>query len=261
MMRLLAAALLTCVLAWPAYADVTITLTVKGGMVGGGQTVYYIKGAKARIETTLAGRQNVMIVDPAARQMITLDPATREATVIDLGQLSQKMQESAGVSEPKVSVTPTGQTREILGQTCTEYQLTMTLVMNPPGGGPGGMTTTLTGPILIARDAPGSKDFVNFARAVAAGGLFVPSGGRGGAGNPQARSEAALYKALAEAGGIPYEQTLAVKMDASGPMANMMRGRGGMPSMTTTTTVTSVSTDPIPDDKFGIPAGYSRRNQ
>lgn len=259
-MRLLAAVLLTSGLAWPAYADVTIKSTVTGGMVGEGQTVYYIKGTKARIETTLAGRQNVTIIDPAAKQMITLDPVTREAMVVDLGQLSQK-QESAGVGEPKVSIAPTGKTREIHGQLCTEYLLTMTIVMTPPGGAQGAMTTTLTGPILIARDAPGSRDFVNFAKAVAAGGLFVPSGGRGGPGSPQASTQTALYKALAEAGGIPYEQTLVVKMDANGPAAEMMRGRGAMPSMTTTTTVTSVSTDPIPDDKFAIPEGYTRRVQ
>jgi hypothetical protein len=61
-------------------------------------------------------------------------------------------------------------------------------------------------------------------------------------------------------GGIPYEQVTTIQTDASGTAGDMMR-RMGPGGTTVTTTVTSISTDPIPADKFEIPAGYGRKTQ
>ena len=69
-----------------------------------------------------------------------------------------------------------------------------------------------------------------------------------------------MYRVLADAGGIPYQQEIRMTTDATGgPGAEMARkvGPGGT---TVTTTVTSISTDPIPPDKFEIPVGYARRS-
>jgi hypothetical protein len=261
MMRLLGAAVLTCALAGPAYADVTVKTTSKGSM-GDTPSVQYIKGAKMRIESSVMGRETVTIVDANAKQMIALDPATRQATIYDLSKMAEQIQKTANPSDVKVSMTPTGQTKQLLGLTCTEYLLSITFSITPPDmPKAGAMTMTIEGPMWIAKEAPGTKDFATFYKAAGESGLFFAAGGgRGGAQTPQDRGMAAMYKAYADAGGIPYEQQIQVKMNSSGPMADMMRRTGGQAPMTTIT-LTSVSTDPIPDDKFEIPAGYTKKNQ
>ncbi len=260
MTRVLGAVILTCLLAASAWADVTVKTTIKGPM-GDTPSVQYIKDGKMRAETTVNGRQTVTIMDATARQMITLDPDTKTATIFDLAKMGEQIQKSANPSDVKVSFTPTGQTRQILGRACTEYLLSISFSMTPPNMPQGqGMTMTMGGPTWIAKDGPGTKDFQDFYKAATASGLFWSAGGRGRNMGPNERGMAAMYKALADAGGIPYEQVIQMKMEGAGPMADMMRGRGGM-GAGTTMTVTSVTTDPIPATLFEIPAGYTKKMQ
>jgi hypothetical protein len=64
----------------------------------------------------------------------------------------------------------------------------------------------------------------------------------------------ALYKAIAETGGIPYAMETAMKVDGGGPMAGMMNKMMGGSSFSQT--VTAVSTEAIAADKFAVPADY-----
>ncbi len=263
MTRVLGAVILTCLAAGSAWADVTVKSTVKGPM-GDTPQVVYIKGSKMRTDSKVMGRDNITIVDAAARQMISLDPSTRTATVYDLSKMGEQIQKEANPSDIKVSLTPTGQTKQILGRACTEYILSISFSMAPPNVPQSqGMAMTIGGPTWIAKGAPGTKDFEDFYKAASESGLFFNPGGAGGRGRgmgPSERSMAAMYKAYAEAGGIPYEQVMETKFEGSGPMAQMMRGRGGM-GAATTMAVTGVSTDPVPADMFEIPAGYTKKTQ
>ena len=45
-------------------------------------------------------------------------------------------------------------------------------------------------------------------------------------------------------------------MEGTGQMAQMMSQMG---SMTFTTRVTAITTDPIPDSKFALPEGYTKK--
>lgn len=272
MKRLLAAAVLIGAFAGSAYADVTIKMTTTGpsmapgarGGRGGGEgttevtQTWYIKDGKARIDMVLTGHQRSTIFDPVARQLIRLDPETREATISDLGKIAEQAQQFVEMNQMKVSMTPTGETKQLLGQTCTGYMLSVVMPMGGRGN-PDAMTMTLGGPVWIAKDAPGTKEFVAFFKAAAESGLFLSGGGRGGQPGVNERGMTAMYKALSDAGGIPYEQEIQVKLEGTGPMADMARSMGQLPS--TVTKVTSVSTDPISDDLFQIPAGYARKNQ
>ena len=237
-----------------------------------GQSVSSIKGTRMRVETTMSGQavammpnaepgkpvKRVTIVDAARRQMTVLDEATKTATIYDLSKIAGQMQQAGGPSDVKVSMTPTGQRRQILGRTCAEYRLAVTMAVTPPMGGGPSMTITLGGPTWIAKDAPGTAEFAAFYKSAGESGLFFEPGG-GGANNPQARGMAAMYSALADTGGIPYEQVIQVNMEAAdSQMADMMR-QAGRPS--TTMTVTGVSTDPIPDELFAVPAGYTTKKQ
>ena len=64
---------------------------------------------------------------------------------------------------------------------------------------------------------------------------------------------AELTKVLGEAG-VVMEQDNQMTMEGTGQMAQMMSQMG---SMTFTTRVTAITTDPIPDSKFALPEGYT----
>ncbi len=260
MLRLLAAAALACALAWPAYADVTINTVARGPLGSDAPSVAYIRGTKMRTDVSLGGTRMSTIIDASARQMIVLNPSTREAIVYDLGKMAEQMQKEADVQDAKVSFTPNGQTKQLLGRTCTGYNLSITM---PVTMGQTKMTVNMGGPVWIAKDAPGTSDFATFFKAASESGLFFAAAGRGRGGpagaGPNATGMALMYRALADSGGIPYEQEIRMGTDATaGPVADMMK-KAGPGGTTATTIVTSISTDPIPPDKFEIPAGYTRR--
>jgi hypothetical protein len=67
-----------------------------------------------------------------------------------------------------------------------------------------------------------------------------------------AKGLATLYREIATHG-VPLAQEMTIRFEGSGPMAGMMGKVGGS---TLTTEVVSISTDPLPDSMFEIPAGY-----
>lgn len=243
----------------PALADVTITAAIGGkgiGQMASGQTVTYIKGLKMRTETNLLGRVTTTIVDLESGRSITLDAEKREATVGDWAKMSSEMQK-AMPTPPKVTFTAGGQTREILGRSCDRYDLTVSLPVTMPGGGADAqMTFTIAGPVWVAKGGPGSADYVRFQKAAAAKGLLTdplqsatPSG--------QSTGMAEMYKRVAEANGIAYSMELGVKVQGSGPMADLFSKMGGDTSMSMN--VTNVAASPLADDLFTVPAGYKTK--
>jgi hypothetical protein len=241
-------------LASAAHADVTVTSTVGGKVMGrdmSGQSVHYIKGTKMRMET----QNGVSILDAGTRQMIVLNDKKKEAEVFDMAKLGAEIQKNIGAVEPKVSFTPTGQKKDLLGRSCDGYMLTVTI---PVTMGNDTLNLTMTGPAWIAKGAPGTKDYIAFYLEAAKNGMFFGSPQQAKAQGGQMKSTTEMYKAFAGAGGIAYQNEMEMKFEGTGMMASMMNKMGGM---TTTSTVTAVSTDPIPDDKFTVPAGYKTVNK
>jgi hypothetical protein len=229
-----------------ARADVTVRLVAKGPL-GDSNIVNYIKGNRMRSETTFGARQMISIIDVTAKQMVVLDPGTREATTYDLTKIADQIRKTTRPEDTKVSFTPTGETKELLGRQCAGYNLTLTMSV---AMGQTPMKVTIGGPVWLAKDAPGSQDWATFYKNAGDSGLFF--GGPGG-GAAEARSQALMYKTLADAGGMPYQQEIHVKTEG---------GPKPAPEMPTVVmTVTEVSTDSIADDKFQVPAGYTKRYQ
>jgi hypothetical protein len=216
-----------------------------------GQTVTYIKGSKMRSENA----NSVFILDASSRQMIVLNDKKKEAEVYDMAKLQTDIQKATGATEPKVSFTPTGQKKELLGRSCDGYMLSISL---PYTMGNDTISLTMSGPAWIAKGAPGTKDYQSFYLMAAQHGLFFGSPQAAKAQGAQMKSTTEMYKAFAEAGGIPYQSEMEMKFEGSGMMAGMMNKMGGM---STSTTVTAVSTDPIPDEKFTVPAGWKTVNK
>jgi hypothetical protein len=248
--RVFGLALLCWAITSPALADVT--LKSKGsatGMVGAmaGDMTQYVKGLKIRIDQTSgAGRQTTTIIDIVARQMTVLDHDKKEAEVIDMSNLADTLTK-AGAADITMSITPTTQTRQIAGQTCTVYNLKVAVPMKMANSE---MKMVMGGPQCIVKNGPGQADFAAFYRAASEKGFFLD------AAQAKTRPAAAkamtdMYRQMAELG-VPFVSQMNISIEASGPMAEMMKKMNN----TITTEVTSASTATIDPTVFDLPADY-----
>ena len=236
----------------PAFADVTLKQKTGGkGMMaaaGDGESTTYVKGLKFRSDQTAGNRQTSMMMDAGGSQMIILNHEKKEAEVFDLSKMNEAMAEMVTVSDIKSTFTPTGQTRQIAGSTCTVYDVSITMpvkLANMP------MTMSMSGPYCLVKNGPGQADYAAFYKAAAEKGL-VFGDPRAAKASPTPRAMTEMYRKMSELG-VPFAMDMTIKTQGDGPMAAIMSkmGNAGM-----TTEVTSVSTDTIPDSMFGIPAGY-----
>jgi hypothetical protein len=241
-------------IAAPAFADVTITSVVSGKGTAikdaSTQSVSYIKGGKMRTEMG----ELVSILDADARQMIVINAKKKEAEIIDITKIAADMQKNIA-GEPKVALTPTGETRTLLDRSCAEYTVSIAVPMKM---GSSEMLMTMTGPLWVAKGAPGSADYSAFYKKAAENGLFFGNPQLARAQGAQLKSQTEMYRAIANLGGIPYQIDAEMRFEGGGMMGGMMNKLGGM---TMVTTVTAVSTDPIAADMFTVPAGYKTKTR
>ena len=118
------------------------------------------------------------------------------------------------------------------------------------------MLITMTGPVWIVKNAPGSADYNHFYRAAVEKG-WIFSDPRAAKGSPgQAKAMAEMYKQLADAGGIAYETDMQIKMGSAGggnPLGGLLARMGNVSMQSTTQ---SVEVTALADDLFAPPAGY-----
>jgi hypothetical protein len=243
--------LLCLALASPAAADVTVKQKSGGkgmGAVVSGDTTQYLKGLRIRMDQAIGGSETTTIIDAQAKQMITLDHAKKQADVTDMAKLAENLGKIP-ISEIKTSVTPTTQTRQIAGASCTVHDVKVSVPMQM---GADTLTFVMAGPQCLVKNGPGAADYAAFYRAAADGGLFFGDPRQAKGMPAQAKGMVEMYRKIAELG-MPYATEMNVTIEGGGPMAAMMAKMGGN---TITTEVTSVSTAAIADSMFEIPDGY-----
>jgi hypothetical protein len=255
MIRTLCTTAVVGLLAAPAVADVTVISQVTGkglGKAAESQSIVYIKGLKMRTDSTLGDTPTTMIIDVEAQKFISINHKKKEAQVFGMAEFRQDMDKAMKGGQAHASLKPNGQKREVAGKSCDGYDIA---VSTPMAIGPDKeMKMVMTGPVFIAKGAPGSADYAKFYLAAAEKG-FIMSDPRAARGAPQqAKGQTELYKAIADTGGIPYFMEMGMTIEGSGPMAGMMNKMMGGSAFTNT--VTAVSTDAVAGDKFDIPAGY-----
>ncbi len=255
MIRTFCAVVVVGLLAAPAVADVTLTSQVTGkgiGKAAESQSITYIKGLKMRTDSTLGGTPTSTIIDVETQKFISINHKKKEASVIDMAQFRHELDKSVKGGEAKASLKPNAEKKEIAGRACHGYDISVAMPMAI--GDDTSMTMVMTGPVFIAKGAPGSADYAAFHHAAAERG-FIMTDPRAAKGAPQqTKGMTELYKAMADTGGIPYFMEMNMKIEGGGPMAGMMNKMMGGSAFSNT--VTAVSTDAIPGDKFEIPAGY-----
>jgi hypothetical protein len=257
MKRVILAAALLVSAAAPAFADLTLIQNLSGkGMGLGGNTVTttYIKGTKMRTDSVSGDITRTMIFDVDAQKMYMFDSQKKEADVWEMADFGKQVGTAVDASELSASVKSNGQTRQLSGKTAHGYDMSISMPTRMGDEKSGmKMTVTLSGPVWVVKDAPGTEDYLRFYKAAADKGWIFgdPRAARGSPG--QARAMTEMYRQLAATGGVPYETETSIKMSGEGPMAAMMSKMGGI---TSTTTVQSAATTAISETLFMPPAEY-----
>jgi hypothetical protein len=236
----------------PALADVTVTSHVTA-KTGSGESISYVKGLKMRSDSTLGTTQTSTIIDIEAQKFISIHHAKKEAQVISMVQFRENAAKAAPGAQPAATLTPTGETKEIAGRQCTGYTTKVTTPL--PVGGDTTSKMVLSGPVFIAKGAPGTEDYLRFYSGAAEKGFMLsdPRQSKGPSGPGQGMAD--LYKAIVGTGGIPYSMELSVTVEGTNPLVAMMKK--GMSGVMFSTVVTKVVTSDIPAGTFEIPAGYA----
>ena len=233
----------------PCRADVTITMTRSAKAAYATMElslVTYLKGMKSRMDLKGAGQDMSIFVDYAAKLQLMVNNVTKEIRTLDPSAGAADMPVNAGV--PSASFEPLNQTKDILGRTCTGYMLR---VSEPMKVGEETFTVTISGPVWMTKDGPDVAEWMAFEKATAAAGISMSSLGQG----LQAQATAEAQKRIAEKG-VPLEREMQTKIEGTGPRAQRMAQRA---NPTITEKVTAISTDPISDDVFAVPAGYTKK--
>ncbi len=250
-MKRLLLVLSVCLLAaTPAFADVTVTMTVSinaGPVAGSGTVVTQVKGKKVRTDAKIMGQDITFLTDAATRQQLMLNNLTKEASTFDLEQMVAGL--PFGFGEPTSSVKPLGQSKTILGRACQGFTVDVSVPMKVNGES---VTMKMTGPVWVTKEGAGVAEFQAASKALADAGIMASPLAQG----PQAKGMMEVSKALAGAG-VALEQELHVTMEGTGEMAKMLAQMGM--SMTMTVTATAITTDPIPDAAFKVPEGYTKK--
>jgi hypothetical protein len=261
MKRFFACAGACVMLASPVFADVTITATGSGKGLGMGatmQTVTYIKGAKMRTEVITGDQITATITDLDAQKMIQINVKKKEAEVYDLTKMAAEVDKTVGTVVPKVTFAPNGQKKDIAGRSCVGYDLSITLPMAEGKEGPDDMRIVMSGPVWVAKDAPGSRDFAGYYKAAIEKGAAFNNPQQAKAQPAQAKASNEMYRAMIATGGLMYGQDISIKFEGGGPMAGFM-GKIGAVSMSTT--VTDVKVESLSDDLFTVPASFKSKTK
>ena len=240
--------LLVCA-ASPASADLGMTMTLSmnaGGMAVNATMETRVKGLKMRSDIKVMQQDMSIFFDAAAKQVLTVNHATKEITSTDPSALAGNFPVTFG--EAAVSMKPNGQTKELLGRICQGYAVEMTV---PMSFGEESITMRMSGTLWIADKGPGVDEYRAVSKAAADSGFSTSFMAQG----PQAKAMVEMQKAMADAG-IPLAQEFQMTLEGTGQAAAAMAQVG---NMTMATTVTALSTDTIADAVFSLPDGYTKK--
>jgi len=240
-------------LARPASADITIkeAISKKAGAekVQAERTIF-VKGLSMRVDARRGDDRESTIYDAAAGRIIVLNPGKRRAEIHDAAEVSSGVERKLPSDRVSSELTPTGQSKELLGVPCEEY----TFVVTAPIGATSEVLFSLRGTVWIARQSPGAEEYVSFGRAAEKARFVFGDFESTRAVLALVRGQTELYRRIAAMGGVPYAIDLAFKFDGTGMAIAIANS---MASGTTYTAATAVDSKTLADDLFTIPPGWT----
>jgi hypothetical protein len=199
------------------------------------------------------------IVDIEAKEIVVLNYAEKTAQIHTADKVPPVPE---GFVMPKfdASLKRTGQTRLIAGARCEEHVFAMSVSMAEMAASPKmpaeaaemlkDMRMIMNGSLWVAKSGPGVAEYVAFQTAsakqsMAAAIRAIP--GMGSSGFDR------LIESFSGAAGLPYLTEMTMVIEGGGELAPMLKQLG---EMKMTSRVTEVSTEPLADDLFKVPADY-----
>lgn len=261
--------------------DASADLTVDGvnyslgddGQASGPREQYtmYVKDGRMRMDS---GDQMTMLLRPAngdAYEMVLLDHAERQAIVLSRSEIVAAENAVSATAEPG-SVRVLGSGEPILGYGVTEIEFSFQGDASLPDMAGGQemppemadmmkVSMTVSGTALVSEDIEGLDEITALYRRMSIATELLG----GGETSSLTRGLSDMMTAVSEHG-FPLKTTttsdVKIEVDASGPMASMLRSMTGqMPDMKSTTVseVTDISTDAVDAGLFfdGLPEGYT----
>lgn len=260
----------------PLHADVTMVQTLAfeggvaammGGMPGGTPTLTTrVKGTKARVDVDIMNNKFTTLTDTTTKQVTVLNSADKTAVIYDLSTLPAPAAASAPPPDaPPVNIDaafkPTGKSRTLEGVNCDDHEFTISIGLGEMGGAQQGQAAemmkdvkmVMNGTSCVAKAGPGADEMIAFQKAAAAQGTEAIL--RGALPGQRVQGLDKLMAAMSSAPGIAYltEIVMSFESPSPNPVVDMLKQMGAM-KMTQRTT--KVSTEPIGDDVFAVPADY-----
>lgn len=275
-----------CLMTWiavvlclaPVGADLTLTqtMTIEGGAAGAMMadkppmaTVMRIKGRKARGDMDMMEMKISTLTDLSTKETMLLNHTEKTAQLVSATSVA-----AAAAPVPPmdvdVSFKPTGQKRAIEGVECAEHAFTMAVGMAemtgqqaPKEGQPQmpkeaaemmkDVRVVMAGSTWVAQSGPAAGEYIAFQKAAAEASLAVFGAMLSGQQSTGGLDK--LLAAISEAPGLPYLTEMTMSVEGTGPFVEMMKPMiTGMKFIQKTT---AVSTEPLADDLFKVPAEYT----
>ncbi len=268
MRRWLGPGIVALACAAPLHADVrvTSTTTVEGafaGMMTGStpRIIMHIKGMKSRADMEMGTQTLSTISDVQAKEFILLNPAEKTAQVVTPGKPLTAGGQPITVPKIDATITPTGRSQTIAGVPCHEFTVVMSMSMAEMTGAGDtapqaaemlkNIRIAMNGNMWVAKSGPGVAEYMAYQAASTQGdmaSMIATMPGLRGSGLDR------LMSAFSKAGGLPYLTELALTIEGNDQVAELMKQQG---PIKVTTKVTEVSVEPLSDDLFKIPDGYT----
>jgi hypothetical protein len=231
----------------PSRADVTITMTTSrtmGKMTSERLVVIYVKGMKGRIDMKAPTFDHSILIDVTAKQQLMLNIFAKQT--VDLTAANAALLAQFG--DAVASLTPLGQTKDVLGRICAGYEMLATVRTTL---GNEAVSFKMSGPIWLATSGPDVEEWVAFTKAALAAGIVTSQY----CWETDLPAAAATDRVFAKHG-IPVEMFWTHTVEGNDRVAQQLAALG---KQTVTTKVTAISTNPIPDEMFTVPVGYTKK--
>lgn len=223
--------------------EMTSTMSGMMGMQGQSQMRVFIKGDRSLTEMTAqdpmgGAMSDIRIIRLDKNVMWSVDHENktyREYPIQDVPGAAEA-DDTAGAEMPDLTVTKTGDKKELLGKECEKIIVSMEVAADE-----GEMTFTQT--MWVSQDIPGYREVQDFQQQIAQSGMGSSSAMMG----MNKASYEEFQKKISEIEGFPLEIAIEITMGGEG-MSFTMNARSE---------VTKIETTPINDKVFEIPPSYS----
>jgi len=225
-------------------ADITVKEQIKQGGVVPSEVwtrKLLIKGFKMRVESLSGKESYVTIYDLETGKRVRLSPKRKEALVMDLAPLSERMRGRVVASKLARQIRATGNKKEVAGESCEEYTFDLQAPIAHFA------VQHDKGTVCVSQNMPGGVEFTNFVHEAKKRGYTDPASFC----SPTVSSIGSYFY-----GEEPNVMVLFAKTESAaegGPVLQLH----GMTALESTMTVTEIdSTSEIPDEEFQIPADW-----